>query len=152
MNVSSRQRQLATGSAPQAVAELRATLGLLYRRLRQTRVTGGLSLPESSALSRLDRHGPATGAELAKLEQISPQSISATLQALEAKDLIQRAADPGDRRRVILSLTKAGRATVHSKRAARTEQLARGLEALSDEERDKLLAALPVLERLAREL
>jgi DNA-binding MarR family transcriptional regulator len=127
-------------------------LGVLYRRIRQTRVAGDLTLPDSSALGRLDHHGPATAAQLAKLEQISPQSMGATLQALEGKELIQRAPDPGDGRRVILSLTDAGRETVHSKRAARTEQLTGALAALSPSERADLAAALPVLAHLAREL
>jgi len=133
-------------------AELRAALGVLYRRMRQTRVPGDLSLSESSALSRLDHHGPATGAQLAKLERISPQSMGATLQGLEARGLIQRAADPDDGRRVVLSLTAAGRDTVHSKRAARTQQLTQALAALTPEERAQLLDVVPLLERLAREL
>jgi DNA-binding MarR family transcriptional regulator len=139
--------------SPQDVAnELRPVLGLLYRRIRQTRVAGDLTLPESSALGRLDHHGPMAAAQLATLEQISPQSIGATVQALEAKGLIRRAADPDDGRRVILSLTDAGRGRVHTKRTARTEQLTRALAALTAEERSRLLAALPVLEHLAGEL
>ncbi len=68
----------------QVAAALRVSVGLLLRRLRQVRVEGELSLPESSALARLDRGGPATPSALAKLEQISPQSMGATLAALEA--------------------------------------------------------------------
>ena len=136
----------------QAAAELRATLGVLFRRLRQTRVQGDLTLPESSALSRLDHHGPTTAAQLARLEQVSPQSIGVTLQSLEGRGLIRRAPDPGDGRRVILSVTETGDETLRSKRTARTEQLTRALEALSSEERAQLLAVLPVLRRLAEEL
>ncbi len=132
--------------------ELRPVLGLLYRRIRQTRVAGDLTLPESSALGRLDHHGPMTAAQLAKREQISPQSIGVTVQALEAKRLIRRAPDPDDGRRVILSLTDAGRGTMDTKRAARTEQLNQALAALSAEQRGQLLAALPALEQLADEL
>lgn len=135
-----------------AAAELRATLGLLFRRLRQTRVAGDLTLPESSALSRLDHHGPTTAAQLARLEQVSPQSIGVTLQSLEAKELIQRAPDPDDGRQVILSLTNAGRDTVQSKRTARTEQLTRALATLSADESARLIAALPALAHLAEEL
>ena len=109
-------------TAAEAAGELRATLGVLYRRIRQSRVAGDLTLPESSALSRLDHHGPTTAAQLAKLEQISPQSIGVTLQGLEAKGLVQRHPDPSDGRRVMLSLSEAGQETVHSKRSVRTEQ------------------------------
>lgn len=132
--------------------QLRGTLGVLYRRIRQTRQTGELSLPESSLLSRLEQGGPMTGAELAKLEHISPQSVGATVASLEARGLIARSADPGDGRRVILSLTGSGARTVDAKRSARTEQLSRALAALSPQERAQLQAALPLLERLAAEL
>jgi DNA-binding MarR family transcriptional regulator len=68
----------------QVAGALRMSMGLLVRRLRQVKAEGELTLPESSALSRLDRGGPATSAALAKLEQISPQSMGATLAGLEA--------------------------------------------------------------------
>ena len=67
---------------------LRVSIGLLLRRLRQVHVEGELTLPESSALTRLDRGGPATSSALAKLEQISPQSMGTTLAALEARGLV----------------------------------------------------------------
>ena len=133
-------------------ADLRASLGLLYRRLKQTRVEGELTLPESSALSRIDRGGPVTAAALARIEQVSPQSIGATLQALETKGLIERAPDPGDGRRIILSPTAAGRKALRNKRAARTEQMTRALGTLTPEERERLVAALPVIERIAQAL
>ncbi len=138
---------------PQEIAvALRPALGALYRRIRQTKAAGDLTLPESAALSRLERQGSATGAELAKLEQVSPQSIGATVQALESKGLVTRSSDPDDGRRVILSLTDAGRAVAQSKRTARTEQLTRAIAGLSADERERLLAAVAVLERLSQEL
>jgi len=66
-------------------------------------------LPESSALTRLDRGGPATASALAKLEQISPQSMGATLGALEARGLVERRPDPADGRKSLLTVTAAGR-------------------------------------------
>ena len=45
---------------------LRVSIGLLVRRLRQIRTEGELTLPESSALSRLDRGGATTSSELAR--------------------------------------------------------------------------------------
>ena len=132
--------------------ELRTTLGVLYRRIRQTRVLGGLTLPESSALSRLRVAGPTSGAALAKLEQISPQSMATTLAGLTAKGLVERHPDPDDGRRVIVALTAAGRDVVESKRSARTAQLAGALATLTPSERATLQAALPLLERIAGDL
>jgi DNA-binding MarR family transcriptional regulator len=135
----------------QAAAEIRGTLAVVYRRIRQTKEIGDLTLPESSALSRLRRDGPTTAATLAKLEQISPQSIGVTVAALESKGLIRRTADPTDGRRVILSLTPAGDATVHARRSARDQQFTRALRSLSGEEQAQLLQVMPLLRRLADE-
>ena len=132
---------------------LRVSIGLLLRRLRQTRTDGELTLPESSALTRLDRAGPATASALAKLEQISPQSMGATLGALEAKGLLERRPDPGDGRRAVLSVTDAGSRLLRDKRNARTEQLAKALSAgFTPAEIQLLAAASPLLERLAESI
>ena len=135
----------------QVAAALRVSIGLLLRRLRQVRVEGELTLPESSALVRLDRGGPTTPSELAKLEQISPQSMGATLAALQARGLVERRPDPQDGRRAVLSATEAGRAVLLDKRNARAGQLAQALEAgFTPAELRQLMAAAPLLERLAQ--
>ena len=134
-------------------AALRVSVGMLLRRLRQVRPDDELSLPESSALARLDRIGPATPGALAKVEQISPQSMGATLAALEARGLIERHPDPADGRRVVLSVTEAGLQLLRNKRGARTEQLAQALSAgFTQAELRQLAAAAPLLERLAQSI
>jgi DNA-binding MarR family transcriptional regulator len=139
--------------AADVAAAIRASVGLLLRRMRQVPVDGELTLPESSALTRLDRGGPATSSALARLEQISPQSMGATLAALEARGLVDRRPDPGDGRRALLSVSEAGRRMLSDKRNARTEQLARALSAgFTAEELGLLKAAAPLLERLAQSI
>jgi DNA-binding MarR family transcriptional regulator len=130
---------------------LRASIGLLLRRIRQAPATGELTLPESSALTRLDRGGPTTSSALAKLEQISPQSMGATLAALEARGLVDRSPDPQDGRRVVLSITDAGMEMQRTRRNARTQQLARALAGeFTDAELAQLMATVPLIERLAQ--
>ena len=132
---------------------LRVSIGLLLRRLRQAPGDGELTLPESSALTRLDRGGPATSSALARLEQISPQSMGATLSALEARGLVERHPDPADGRRVVISLSGAGVQALRNKRNARVEQLARALSSgFTDPELQQLMAAVPLLERLAQSI
>jgi DNA-binding MarR family transcriptional regulator len=110
-------------------------------------------VPETSALARLDRGGPATSSALARIEQISPQSMGATLSALEARGLVERGPDAYDGRRVVLSVTEAGRQLLRDKRDARTGQLARALSVgFTRDELDQLIAAAPLLERLAQSL
>ena len=134
-------------------AELRLSIGLLLRRMRQIPTGDELTLSESAALARLDRGGPATAAELARAEQISPQSMGATLGALQERGLIAKAPDSQDGRRMILTLTDAGLEVLRHRRNRRTEELARALSAgFTKTELEQLAAATPLLERLANSI
>jgi DNA-binding MarR family transcriptional regulator len=134
-------------------ATLRLSIGLLLRRLRQIPTEDELTLSESAALARLDRGGPTTAAQLARAEQISPQSMGATLGALEARELVERVPDPEDGRRMILSVTETGLALLRDRRNRRTEQLERALRAgFTASELEQLAAAAPLLERLANSI
>jgi DNA-binding MarR family transcriptional regulator len=139
---------------PEDVAgALQVSIGLFLRRLRQTPVQGELTMPEISALSRLDRSGAATPGELAKAEQISPQAMGMTMAALHERGLVERHPDPGDGRRAVLALTEAGRQAVRNKRTARTEQLAKALsDGFTRAELRTLMAAAPLIERLGESL
>ena len=134
-------------------AALQVSVGLLRRQLRQAPVEGELTFPETSALARLDRGGPTTAGALAKLEQISAQSMGATLGGLRARGLIEHATDPHDGRRVVLSITKSGLEALRVRRNARVEQLAQALSAgFTRPELKHLMAAAPLIERLAQNL
>ena len=137
----------------EVAAAVQGAIGLLVRKMRQAHLPGELTLAESSALKRLDKGGPATSSDLAKQDRISPQSMGATLAALEQRGLIERRRDTGDGRRILLSISDAGRQMVNDRRGARTEQLAAAMRAaFTDAELGQLLAAAPLLERLAEQL
>ena len=137
----------------EVAATLRTAIGLLVRKLRQTQPAGELTLAETSALSRLDRGGPATSSDLAKQDRISPQSMGATLAVLEQRGLIERHRDPEDGRRIMLSISEAGRQVVNDRRGARAEQIAAALRTgFTPAELGQLLDAAPLLERLAEQL
>jgi DNA-binding MarR family transcriptional regulator len=140
--------------ADEVAGALQASVRLLVQRLRQSpAVEGDLTSAETSALARLDRIGPASPSELAKLERISPQSMGATVAALEERGLVSRAADPGDGRRAILSLTGAGEALLRRRRSARSESLSQALSSgFSRTELKQLLVAAPLIERLAQNI
>jgi DNA-binding MarR family transcriptional regulator len=142
----------APADVDQVASALFVSVGLLRRRLRQARVPGELTFPEIAALARLERGGPASSAELARLEQISPQSMGATLNALEERGLVARSADPQDGRRVVLSVTEAGLRWLRERRNVRVEQLAQALSGFSQAELRQLMAAVPLIERLAHGL
>jgi DNA-binding MarR family transcriptional regulator len=134
----------------EAVAsELLVSIGLFIRRVRQSAVQGELTLPEISALSRLERAGSATTSELARADQITPQAMGATLAALEARGLVERRPDPNDGRRVAMSVSDAGLQALRNKRTARTDQLAKALaDGFTQGELETLRAAAPLIERL----
>jgi DNA-binding MarR family transcriptional regulator len=137
----------------EVAAALRVSIGLLLRRLRQAPAAGDLTLPETSALARLDRGGPATPSALARLEQISPQSMGSTVASLEARGLVERRADPQDGRRAVISLTEAGLLELRNRRNARTQVLAQALSSgFTPAELRQLMAAAPLIERLAQSI
>ncbi|HEY1567573.1 MAG TPA: MarR family transcriptional regulator [Solirubrobacteraceae bacterium] len=143
----------AAHNVDQIAAALRVSVGLLVRRMRQIPVEGELTLSETSALARLDRGGPTTPGALAKQEQISPQSMGATLGALEARGLIERAPDPDDGRRAVMSITDAGLDLLRSRRTAKVQQLSRALSTeFTPDELTRLAAITPLLERLAQSI
>ena len=128
-------------------------VGLFKRRLRQVPAPGELSLPESSALRKLERGGPATVTALAKAEQISTQSMGATLAALETRGLVKRESDPADGRRAVMSITESGLSALSDKRSARIAQVADALAAgFTPGEMSQLMAAAPLIERLAESI
>ncbi|MFF7140738.1 MarR family winged helix-turn-helix transcriptional regulator [Streptomyces nodosus] len=140
---------------PDEVASaLLAGISALVRRVRQVPVDGGLTMPERTALSHLDRSGPTTSSALARQAQITAQAMGATLGALRARGLVERHPDPNDGRRMVLSVTDAGLQALKDKRNARAELIARSLTggAFTPAELEQLASAAPLLERLARNI
>ncbi|MGH3638581.1 MAG: MarR family winged helix-turn-helix transcriptional regulator [Mycobacterium sp.] len=132
-----------------AARALFVSMGLVRRQLRASASPGEVTFPEVAALTRLERGGPATSAELARLEQISPQSMGATLAGLEERGLVARSADPADGRRVVMSVTDAGLQMVGRRRDARVEQIAAALDGFTKTELQQILIAAPLIQRLA---
>jgi DNA-binding MarR family transcriptional regulator len=145
-----------SGAAPvdDVAAALQASVRLLVQRLRQSpAVEGDLTSSETSALARIERAGTISPSELARLERISPQSMGATVAALEERGLVCRQPDPDDGRRAILSLHRAGNELLRRRRNARNELLSHALAtAFSPAELRQLMAAAPLIERLAESI
>ncbi|GLY54139.1 MarR family transcriptional regulator [Lentzea sp. NBRC 102530] len=132
---------------------LRVLVGRLRRRLQDESSVDDLTAPQASALARLLLLGePSTASQLAGAERVKPQSMAKTLTALHEQGLIQRAADPSDGRRQLITLTPDGRAAAQGARATRIEWLTDALtQALSESERQVIAEALTLLERVVEE-
>jgi DNA-binding MarR family transcriptional regulator len=132
-----------------AAGRLSACLGHLVRRLRQVHADGDLTLSQVSVLVRLEREGPATPGALAVAEQITPQSIGAILAPLAERGLVSRRGDPSDGRRVVMSVTAAGRESLQGVRDEKARRLTRAIQqGLTPAEQRQLIATIPLLERL----
>ncbi|MEU0535936.1 MarR family winged helix-turn-helix transcriptional regulator [Amycolatopsis tolypomycina] len=137
----------------QATTDLRVALGRLVRRLRQGYTDGEPTLPERSVLSRLDRDGPATPGCLADLERVKPQAMGVTLAGLVERGLVERRKDDSDGRKVLMSVTEAGVKLLTDRRSETGRQMAAVLaDKFTEAERRDLIAAIPLIERLADEL
>ena len=142
-----------TVTAPDLAAlavDLRALVGRLKRRLREQADTGDLTPSQIDALLRLHGEGPMTVTALAASERVRPQSMGATIAALESAGHVTREPDPSDGRQSIVSLTPAFDIMLREGRAARQDWLIRAFQSsLTPAEQARLADAVALLKRVA---
>jgi DNA-binding MarR family transcriptional regulator len=102
------------------------------------------------ALATLVAHGAMTPGELAEHEKVQPPSMTRVIAVLEQHGLVARAAHATDKRQVVLTVTDSGRELVYQSRRVREAWLAKRLRELTPDERAKLRAAAPILEKLSQ--
>lgn len=124
-------------------------IGAARRRLRGGR-SSDLGAPAAEVLSRIDRAGRQTIADLARWQRVTPQTMGATVADLETRGFLDRRPDPHDGRRQFLSLTAAGSERVHQTREEDARRIAGALgEHLDPGEIDLVSRAAPLIERIA---
>jgi DNA-binding MarR family transcriptional regulator len=128
--------------------DLMSALGLLVRRLRVEGPSSDLSWTERLVVSRLAKGGPATIAELARAEGMKPQSMGATVAALEAEGLVGREPHPTDGRQSLIVLTTRGAEVRDSIRDAKRAWLEQAIAQLGARERDTLFAAGEIIAKM----
>jgi DNA-binding MarR family transcriptional regulator len=122
------------------VSELRTVLARLMKKLRKESVTARhLSLTERSTIGLLDQHKELLPSELASMEKITNQSMSQILNHLLELGYIRRTASKTDKRKVLISLTKAGEDILVKVRSERDEWLSRAIEQTCSKEEQHLL-------------
>ena len=141
---------MATITTPDLAVRLRLAITRTSRRLRQEAGTG-LSPTLTAALATIDNHGPLTPSELATRERVQRPTATRLIARLEELGVLQRAADPTDRRSSLLSVTPEGHALLEEMRGRKTAYLAQRIEKLDPEERATLDRAAAILERLLEE-
>jgi DNA-binding MarR family transcriptional regulator len=133
-----------------AVNDFTHSVGLLIRRIRAAAASHELSWTESAVLSRLAKGGPATIADLARAESVKPQSMGATVAALEERGLVERKPHPSDGRQVNIGLTPQGSAIRNRARTAKQSWVAQAIAQLDEDDRQTLFKAGEIIQRLVQ--
>jgi DNA-binding MarR family transcriptional regulator len=127
-----------------AAARLRLGIVRTARRLRQEAAAeaSGLTPTSTAALATIERHGPLTPSELARLERVQRPTVTRTLGCLEREELVERTPDPADGRSSLVALNAAGRERLRRLRGRKNAYLAKRM-------RDLPAADVAALERAA---
>src|SRR3954453_6828844 len=88
-------------------AHLRLVITRTARRLRQEAGTD-LGPSQTAALATLDRHGPLTPSELARMERIQRPTATRIVARLQEAGLVDRVDDPADGRSFTVTVTPKG--------------------------------------------
>lgn len=139
-----------TSAEVSSAARLRLALTRVLRALRRH---GDSSLTPSqvSALSTLEEFGAMRISTIATYESLGAPAATRVVASLEELGLVTRANDPEDKRASLIELTKLGRATLSELWRERTLDINEMLERLNPKERAAIEAALPALEKIARD-
>ncbi len=139
-----------TQNSQKLASDLRTVITRLIKKLRNQSTAGEkLSLTERSTISLLDQHGELLPSELAAMEKITTQSMSQILNHLLELGYIVRRISPTDKRKAIISLSKAGQQILYKMRNERDEWLHDALKsACTTREQEMLRRAIRPLTRL----
>jgi DNA-binding MarR family transcriptional regulator len=128
-------------------AHLRLVITRTARRLRQQAGTD-LGPSQASALASIERHGPLTPSELAEIERIQRPTATRIVARLEEAELVERVADPTDRRSFTVGINADGRALMNRLRTRKNAYLAKRLRGLDEADLATLDRAAEILEDL----
>ena len=109
-----------------------------------------MSLTSLSTLATLELTGPSRITDLAASEGVTQPSMTALVSTLERSGLVERRADPTDRRVALVDLTSDGTDFIGARRQAGVEVFAQLVNQLSADQADALVAAIPALTHIQR--
>jgi DNA-binding MarR family transcriptional regulator len=128
-------------------AQLRLVITRTARRLRQE-AASDLGPSQTAALATIERHGPLTPSELARIERIQRPTATRIVARLEEAGLVERVADPADGRSFTVSATAEARTLMNRLRTRKNAYLARRLRSLDEQDLATLDRAAEILEDL----
>jgi DNA-binding MarR family transcriptional regulator len=135
----------------QTADDLRRATARLSRRLRRLRADHDVSAAKLAILGQLYRaDAEMTAVDLARLENLQPQSLTRSIAELDERGLVTRRPDESDRRQILIKITTEGRELLARDAHAQTAWLAQAIDtALTGTEQGLLHLAVGLLERVA---
>jgi DNA-binding MarR family transcriptional regulator len=124
------------------------SVGLLVRKARSFAVSDELSWTEMGVLRRLSKDGPATTAELARVQGMKPQSMRTIVGQLDQLGMVERRSHPTDGRQVNLELTAKGAAVQKRAGDAKRTWVVEAIAQLPGVEQETLFAAGEIIKKL----
>ncbi|MFE7114444.1 MarR family winged helix-turn-helix transcriptional regulator [Streptomyces sp. NPDC057654] len=119
-----------------------AVRDLMPERLREVMDAHGLTARHGAVLPQLLAGQPLTVSEIARRLHVSLPTASELVGGLSRAGVVERAEDPANRRRVLVSVAEEYRPHLEAFIARRGEPLLRALDGLSPEERAGFQAGL----------
>jgi len=117
----------------------------------QEQIAGELSLRQLSALYVIENESTTPG-QLARRLMVTPAVVTGLIDRLERRDFVRRVSETGDRRRIHLELTEAGREAGASVRHELVKLFSCSLSELSDDDLNTLSDGLTILDRVIGDL
>jgi DNA-binding MarR family transcriptional regulator len=117
----------------------------LRERSQETLAPWDITPAHLRALRTLRRHGTMRLSELSDHLQIAPRSTTEVVDALEARSLVRRRADPGDRRATLVEVTEHGADVLTAIRDTRGAEAVRVFGRLGPADRAELTRILALL-------
>lgn len=124
-----------------------AIMRFIHHQMRQNR-RAELTVPQFRALVFVKLSEDTSLSAMAAHLGVSPPAASRMVEVLVKRRLIERRAQPGDRRRISLSLTGRGRRVLRFTFDATRKAMARSFSSLSQPELAKIVSAMQILGRV----
>jgi DNA-binding MarR family transcriptional regulator len=115
---------------------------LLRRSFEERARTIGVTRPQWRVLALVNRFDGCTQVQLAERLEVEPITLGRMIDRLEEAKLVERRADPKDRRAWRLHLTSRGIAKIHELRPMALEMFEQAVAGLTQDDQAKLEAAL----------
>lgn len=132
----------------QAMQSLRRIVRALEDYSRAVERAFGLTGPQVWALWELGEYGPMSLKDLAARMQLEPSTVVGVIDRLALKGLVQRGPDPGDGRRISLTLTEKGQVILAKAPHPAQGHLLKGLESMRTGQIVSLIESLHILEQV----